>query len=104
MALSCLAAQVRGAPPPLNSDAQAALDAALGRCTPVCFLLPGGVPDDDVGRERERERERETDARQRAARSSAKDRGAERGEKADLNLTVHDDREREHDLDTVLVG
>ena len=100
MALSCLAAQVRGAPPPLNSDAQAALDAALGRSTPVCFLLPGGVPDDDVGRERERE----TDARQRAARSSAKDRGAERGEKADLNLTVHDDREREHDLDTVLVG
>ena len=54
MALKCLAAQVRGAPPPLNSDAQAALDAALGRSTPVCFLLPGGVPDDDVGRERER--------------------------------------------------
>ena len=63
-------------------------------CPGVCLMMMLG----------ERERERETDARQRAARSSAKDRGAERGEKADLNLTVHDDREREHDLDTVLVG
>ena len=54
MSLSSLAAQVKGVPP-LNSDAQAALDAALGRSIPARFLLPGGVPDDD-GRERERRR------------------------------------------------
>ena len=76
MALSSLATQVRGTPPPLNSDAQAALDAALGRSTPARFLLPGGVPDDDVGREREAGGK--IDARQRTARSFAKERGAER--------------------------
>ena len=51
MALSSLAAQVRGLPPSLNSDAQAALDAALGRSTPARLLLPGGLRMMSVKRE-----------------------------------------------------
>ena len=87
MSLSSLAAQVRGVPP-LNPDAQAVLDAALGRSIPARFLLPGGVPDDD-GRERQTE-----------ARSVGRERGTGRIEKTDLPAPVREDEL--HDPDTAL--
>ena len=80
MALSSLAAQVRGPSPSLNSDAQAALDAALGRSTPARLSSPGGVPDDDVGEERVGR----SDVRQRGVRSSAKGRESEEARKPKL--------------------